>query len=97
MRRFFGSRGSISRVTIESQALKNNMLDDSWVRAVRKGWMAPLLPGSSTGLYMGSSLKVGSGASSSVARRPLRGREIAPSAHGTTRRGIAKAVDLRAI
>src|ERR1700736_5604425 len=34
MRRFFGSRGSISRVTIESQALKNNMLDDSWVRAV---------------------------------------------------------------
>ena len=34
MRRFFGSRGSISRVTIESQALKNNMLDDSFVRAV---------------------------------------------------------------
>src|ERR1700683_4340405 len=34
MRRFFGSTGSISRVTIESQALKNNMLDDSWVRAV---------------------------------------------------------------
>src|SRR5260370_15800679 len=34
MRRSFGSRGSISRVTIESQALKNNMLDDSWVRAV---------------------------------------------------------------
>jgi hypothetical protein len=34
MRRFFGSRGSISRVTIESQALKNNMLDDSSVRAV---------------------------------------------------------------
>src|SRR5260370_5243804 len=34
MRRFFGSRGSISRVTIKSQALKNNMLGDSWVRAV---------------------------------------------------------------
>src|ERR1700692_3236205 len=34
MRRFFGSKGSISRVTIESEALKNNMLDDSWVRAV---------------------------------------------------------------
>src|SRR3984893_3895290 len=34
MRRFFGSVGSISRVTIESQALKNNMLDDPWVRAV---------------------------------------------------------------
>jgi hypothetical protein len=27
MRRFFGSMGSISRVTIESQALKSNMLD----------------------------------------------------------------------
>jgi len=34
MRKFFGSRGSISRITIESQALKNNMLDDPWVRAV---------------------------------------------------------------
>src|ERR1700722_18445319 len=34
MRRFFGAIGSISRVTIESQALKNNMLDDLWVRAV---------------------------------------------------------------
>src|ERR1700680_3183248 len=34
MRRFFGSMGSISRVTIESQALKNNMLDDPSVRAV---------------------------------------------------------------
>ena len=34
MRRFFGSRGSVSRVTIESQALKNNMLDDPSVRAV---------------------------------------------------------------
>jgi enterochelin esterase-like enzyme len=33
MRRFFGSMGSISRVTIESQALKNNMLDDPSVRA----------------------------------------------------------------
>jgi hypothetical protein len=31
MRRFFGSMGSISQVTIESQALKNNMLDDSSV------------------------------------------------------------------
>src|ERR1700758_4237152 len=34
MRRFFGSMGSISRVTIESQALKGNMLDDSSVRVV---------------------------------------------------------------
>jgi hypothetical protein len=34
MRRFFESKGSISRVTIASQALKSNMLDDSWVRAV---------------------------------------------------------------
>src|SRR5215469_1266132 len=34
MRRFFGSRGSISRVTIESQALTSNMLDDSPVRVV---------------------------------------------------------------
>src|ERR1700675_787164 len=34
MRRFFGSMGSISRITIESQALKNNMLDDPSVRAV---------------------------------------------------------------
>ena len=34
MRRFFGSRGSISRVTIESQALKSNMLDDPSVRVV---------------------------------------------------------------
>src|SRR5260370_35516379 len=34
MRRFFGSVGSISRVTIESQALKNNMLGDSSVRVV---------------------------------------------------------------
>src|SRR6202011_5906397 len=34
MRRFFGSMGSVSRVTIESQALKSNMLGDSWVRAV---------------------------------------------------------------
>ena len=41
MRRFFGSVGSISRVTIESQALKSNMLDDSSVRVVggvRPGW-----------------------------------------------------------
>jgi S-formylglutathione hydrolase FrmB len=34
MRKFFGSRGSISRVTIESEALKSNMLNDPWVRAV---------------------------------------------------------------
>ena len=34
MRRFFGSRGSISRVTIESQALKSNMLHDPSVRVV---------------------------------------------------------------
>src|SRR5260370_9463453 len=34
MRRFFGAMGSISRVTIESQALKSNMLDDSSVRVV---------------------------------------------------------------
>ncbi len=34
MRRFFGPMGSISRVTIESQALKSNMLDDSPVRVV---------------------------------------------------------------
>src|SRR5712664_1448476 len=34
MRRLFGSMGSISRVTLESQALKNNMLDDPAVRAV---------------------------------------------------------------
>src|SRR5919108_5938537 len=34
MRKFFRSMGSISRVTIESQALKSNMLDDSSVRVV---------------------------------------------------------------
>ena len=34
MRRFFGSTGSISRVTIESKALKNNMLGDPSARAV---------------------------------------------------------------
>jgi len=34
MRRFFGSMGSISRITIESQALKNNMLNDPSVRVV---------------------------------------------------------------
>lgn len=34
MRRFFGSMGSVSRVTIESQALKSNMLGDPWVRVV---------------------------------------------------------------
>src|ERR1700680_4586234 len=34
MRRFFGPRGSVSRVTIESQALKNNMLGDPAARVV---------------------------------------------------------------
>jgi S-formylglutathione hydrolase FrmB len=34
MRRFFGPVGSISRVKIESQALKSNMLNDSPVRVV---------------------------------------------------------------
>jgi S-formylglutathione hydrolase FrmB len=34
MRRFFGLMGSVSRVTIESQALKSNMLGDPWVRVV---------------------------------------------------------------
>src|SRR6266404_1174916 len=34
MRRFFESTGSVSRVTIESQALKSNMLGDPWVRVV---------------------------------------------------------------
>src|SRR5882724_368146 len=34
MRRFFGSIGSVSRVTIESQALKNNMLGDPSLRVV---------------------------------------------------------------
>ena len=34
MRRFFGSAGSVSRVTIESQALKSNMLGDPSVRVV---------------------------------------------------------------
>src|SRR6202040_1837355 len=34
MRRFFESMGSVSRVTIESQALKSNMLGDPPVRAV---------------------------------------------------------------
>ena len=34
MRRFFGSTGSISRVTIESEALKKNMLGDPSARAV---------------------------------------------------------------
>ena len=34
MRRFFGSMGSVSRVTIESQALESNMLGDPAVRAV---------------------------------------------------------------
>ena len=34
MRRFFGPMGSVSRVTIESQALKSNMLGDPSVRVV---------------------------------------------------------------
>src|SRR5260221_6484167 len=34
MRRFFGSMGSVSRVTIESQALTGNMLGDPSARAV---------------------------------------------------------------
>src|SRR3954467_13699921 len=34
MRRFFGPTGSISRISIESQALKSNMLGDPSVRAV---------------------------------------------------------------
>src|SRR5437867_11913665 len=34
MRRFFGPMGSVSRVAIESQALKNSMLGDPSVRAV---------------------------------------------------------------
>jgi hypothetical protein len=34
MRTFFGSIGSVSRVTIESQALKSNMLGDPLARVV---------------------------------------------------------------
>jgi hypothetical protein len=34
MRKFFGSMGSVSRVTIESEALKSNMLGDPSVRVV---------------------------------------------------------------
>src|SRR5260370_36642791 len=34
MRRFFGSMGSVSRLTVESQALKSNMLGDPPVRVV---------------------------------------------------------------
>ena len=34
MRKFFGSTGSVSRVTVESQALRNNMLGDPSVRVV---------------------------------------------------------------
>ena len=34
MRKFFGSMGSVGRVTIESQALKTNMLGDPSVRVV---------------------------------------------------------------
>jgi hypothetical protein len=34
MRKFFESMGSVSRVTVESQALKSNMLGDPSVRVV---------------------------------------------------------------
>src|SRR2546429_4177093 len=34
MRKFFGSMGSVTRVIIESQALKSNMLGDPSARAV---------------------------------------------------------------
>src|ERR1700745_4315740 len=34
MRRFFGAMGSVSRITIESQALKTNMLGDPLARVV---------------------------------------------------------------
>jgi len=34
MRRFFGSAGSVSRITVESQALKSNMLGDPSARVV---------------------------------------------------------------
>ena len=34
MRRFFAPTGSVSRITVESRALENNMLGDPSVRAV---------------------------------------------------------------
>jgi hypothetical protein len=34
MRKFFGPMGSVSQLTIESQALRSNMLDDTSVRVV---------------------------------------------------------------
>jgi hypothetical protein len=34
MRKFFGSIGSVSRITVESQALKSNILGDPSVRVV---------------------------------------------------------------
>ena len=34
MRKFFGSMGSVSRVTVQSEALKSNMLGDPSVRVV---------------------------------------------------------------
>lgn len=34
MRRFFGPAGAVSRITIESQALKDNLLGDPSERAV---------------------------------------------------------------
>ena len=35
MRKFFGPAGSVSRITVESQALKSNMLGDPSVRRRR--------------------------------------------------------------
>ena len=34
MRRFFGPMGSVSRITVDSQALRDNMLGDPSVRVV---------------------------------------------------------------
>jgi hypothetical protein len=42
MRKFFGSMGSVSRLTIESQVLKNNMLGDPSVCMSRREGL-PLL------------------------------------------------------
>ena len=50
MRKFFGPMGSISRISVESEALKSNMLGDPSVRVVdvhlqagRDGQGLPLL------------------------------------------------------
>ena len=40
MRRFLGPKGSVSRVVIESQALKSNMLGDPSGRATGVRWSA---------------------------------------------------------